>query len=152
MSCINYLFTVPYIWNKGGVFGKIIAFEPDRNNFQVLSCRVERLKREWNLKDESIELILAGVGEVNKKGVFVQDKNTGGLSSKFVEGAHRGEISYVYSIDMRIAEPFDFLKADIEGYEYQMLLGAKESIQKNKPLLAIAIYHNAVDFVINSIN
>ena len=57
-----------YIWNKGGVFGKIIAFEPDKNNYGALSYRVERLKREWNLEDGSIELIPAGVGEFYRGG------------------------------------------------------------------------------------
>jgi len=40
-----------------------------------------------------------------------------------------------------------FTKADIESYEYQMLLGAAEAISARKPKLAICIYHNAVDFV-----
>lgn len=39
-----------------------------------------------------------------------------------------------------------FLKADIESYEYQMLLGAEKGIKKFRPLLAVCIYHNAVDF------
>ena len=76
----------------------------------------------------------------------MRDEVNGGLGSKFVEGASDGEVSRICSIDTSITEPFDFLKADIEGYEYQMIAGAKESIRKNKPLLAICIYHNAVDF------
>lgn len=63
-----------------------------------------------------------------------------------MENASEGEVGNIYSIDAKIAEKFDFLKADIESYEYQMLMGAKESIKKNRPLLAICIYHNAVDF------
>ena len=43
-------------------------------------------------------------------------------------------------------EPYSYLKADIESYEYQMLCGAKHSIKKYKPNIAICIYHNAVDF------
>lgn len=135
-----------YIWNKGGVFGKVIALEPDKDSYKALACRIERLKKEWNLKENSIETILAGVGENNRGGVFVRDETNRGLGSMFVENASEGEVSNIYSIDKRIEEKFDFLKADIESYEYQMLMGAKESIKKNKPLLAICIYHNAVDF------
>lgn len=76
----------------------------------------------------------------------MRDVVNGGLGSKFVDNATDGEESCIYSIDECITDPFDFLKADIEGYEYQMLLGAKESIKKNKPLIAVCIYHNAVDF------
>jgi hypothetical protein len=35
---------------------------------------------------------------------------------------------------------------DIESYEYRLLLGAKETITKFAPKLAICIYHNSVDF------
>lgn len=38
-----------------------------------------------------------------------------------------------------------FLKVDIEGYELKMLQGAKEIIQMNKPIIAIAVYHHEYD-------
>ena len=34
------------------------------------------------------------------------------------------------------------IKADIEGSEYDMLLGAKETIKKFRPLFSISVYHN----------
>jgi FkbM family methyltransferase len=37
----------------------------------------------------------------------------------------------------------DFLKADIEGYEFQMLLGAEQTIRANRPRLALTVYHEA---------
>ena len=48
-------------------------------------------------------------------------------------------------MDEFVDEPYDFVKVDIEGYEYNMLLGAQEGIRKNKPIIAICIYHNAID-------
>jgi len=38
-------------------------------------------------------------------------------------------------------EKVDFIKADIEGYERNMLLGAKETLKKFAPKLAICTYH-----------
>lgn len=35
---------------------------------------------------------------------------------------------------------------DIEGWEQNALLGAKDTIMKNKPILLIAIYHHARQF------
>ena len=50
------------------------------------------------------------------------------------------------SIDKTIDREYTFLKADIESYEYNMLLGAKNTIKTYMPKMAICIYHNAVDF------
>ncbi len=43
-------------------------------------------------------------------------------------------------------EKVTFIKMDIEGGEYGAILGAKRVIQKNKPRLAISIYHNGEDY------
>ena len=67
------------------------------------------------------------------------------MGSKFSEAVSEGESGKIVSLDKFVKEPYTFLKADIESYEYKMLQGAREGIKKYKPLLAICIYHNAVD-------
>jgi len=52
----------------------------------------------------------------------------------------------VYAIDDFFKEQqVSFLKADIESFELDMLRGAESVIKRDKPLLAICIYHNASD-------
>lgn len=134
-----------YIWNQGGVFDKIIAFEPDPENFKALEHRRKRLLQEWNLAEDSIQIVSAGVGCKNEEIHF--ERADSGLGSKFIsEGSDIGITGRVVALDDYLKQPYSFLKADIESYEYNMLLGASEGIKKWKPDLALSIYHNAVDF------
>lgn len=136
-----------YIKKKNGVFKKIIAFEPDKKNFEKLKKTVERQCREWNIGKDRFELYPYAIGEKNSVVKFEHYENNDGISSKIVEMSSKEEADCnVISVDEFIEDSYDFLKADIESFEYKMLLGAEKSIKANKPLLAICIYHNAVDF------
>lgn len=133
-----------YIWNRDGIFKKIIAFEPDADNYVAMNRRVHRLREEWNIKEDAIVLFPYGVADQSTTSVFEAYDN--GLGSKFVKITEAaGDSVQIVSLDEEVADAYSFLKADIESYEYKMLLGAEKGIKKNKPLLAICIYHNAVD-------
>ena len=126
-----------------GAIGKITAFEPDENNYAALSTRVDRLKREWSLGEDCFTLYKAGVGEHTVIGTISEESN--GMQSKLIEDGE-GKKTQIYALDDVIKEQVSFIKADIESYEYQMLAGAKNTIRRYRPNLAICIYHNAVDF------
>ena len=42
-------------------------------------------------------------------------------------------------------QPISFIKMDIEGAEYDALLGAQETIKRNTPILAVSVYHKVED-------
>ncbi|MEM3434401.1 MAG: FkbM family methyltransferase, partial [Candidatus Methanomethyliaceae archaeon] len=57
----------------------------------------------------------------------------------------RKEKVLVTSLDSLLAEgllpPISFIKADVEGYERELLLGAEETIRRYHPRLSLCTYH-----------
>lgn len=127
-------------------FGRIVAFEPDRDNFEALQRRVNRLKSEWCLSDDKIILYNAGVGEKSTISRILHAENNAGSIIVDEDSSDSVEVQ-TYAIDDIVKEPYSYLKADIESYEYQMLQGAEKTIKRYNPNLGICIYHNAFDML-----
>lgn len=139
-----------FVDKHNGNFHKYFAFEPDGRNFRALSIRAERLKREWAIPEDAIQLIQCGVGEkdyqVSKVDTAEGENNTG----SYFALTNRPEVADggipVCSIDHYFAhQPITMLKADIEGYEERMLDGAANVIKRDRPKLAVCIYHQLGD-------
>lgn len=75
----------------------------------------------------------------------IYNMNCMGNSGAFLSDCGNIEIE-LDSIDNLFADiPVTFVKADVEGAEYNLLHGAKETIKKYKPKLAICCYHQVND-------
>ena len=134
-----------YVWQAEGVVKQIIGIEPDVENYNALIQRKKRLCAEWNIGNEVIKVINAGVGNKTETRRLVQLNN--GLGSQFADETNDGTEQKIFALDDLLTDSYSFLKADIESFEYKMLLGAQKGIRKWKPDLAICIYHNAVDLM-----
>jgi FkbM family methyltransferase len=146
-----------YINKKSGVFGKIYAFEPDTINFKALNHRAMRLKSEWGFSDNKLTLINGGVG-AKKELMYLSPPpppvnftenslNSARLGANFASDRTDGIEVMVYTLDDYFKEQkLSFIKADIESYEMDMLYGAESIIKRDKPLLAICIHHNSLDY------
>ena len=135
-----------YIWAHDGVFKKIIAFEPDKKNYTAMGFRMERLKKEWGISDDAVELYDYAVGDEDNTLYVESYDNNNGLGSKMSATKSSGsEECRTVTLADYITDKC-FIKADIESYEYKMLKGAEAQIKEHKPIMSICIYHNSVDF------
>lgn len=141
-----------YLDRKMGLFKKIYAFEPMQSQYKALSVRVDRLKKEWGLPNAKFELLNAGIGDrnyqVDKKLEDIQIEKNVDLSAmtlSFGTEVEQGGIP-VFSIDEFFGDQnVSLIKADIEGFELKMISGAEHVIKRDKPKLAVCIYHLPID-------
>lgn len=82
----------------------------------------------------------------NEDGIISFDENSldGTVSSKTDVNLSKIAIHKIDTI-FKNGEKITYLKADIEGFEQEMLKGAAETIKRNKPKIAITTYHTQND-------
>ncbi len=117
---------------------KIHAIEPDRRNFKKLSLYAETA---------NIEIVTynAAVWSDCREGIFSDSGNRNSTASATASYKHKEtEISFI-SVDFLAEEKTDFIKYDVEGAEYEALLGSAQTIEKNKPMLLVSLYHKSKD-------
>ncbi|QTH42268.1 FkbM family methyltransferase [Cohnella sp. LGH] len=121
----------------GGNYDKIYAFEPDPECYDKCQSAINQEQLH------NIELLNAGAWSCDDQLNF--NSAGDGASSINSEGA----ISInVRSIDGVLkGERATLIKLDIEGAELQALKGARETIVKHRPRLAVCVYHKPEDLL-----
>ncbi|MGH9879467.1 MAG: FkbM family methyltransferase, partial [Nitrososphaerales archaeon] len=122
-----------------GPSGKVIAIEADPDNFKVL-----RLNIETNHLQDRVYAINAAVwNEVTTISLF-RDVFSGRHSvCKRAENSVQVKTVTVDAIVRQDSlTKIDWMKVDIEGAEYAVLLGAKETIATKKLILLLLEVHN----------
>ena len=115
-----------------GQIEKLALFEPENPNFDKLK---ENIKKERVANDQIF--YPCGVWDKTEMLVF----KSGLQSSSFI--SESGDV-YVQCVALDdVLGDFEptFIKMDIEGAEYEALLGAENMIRKHMPDLAISVYH-----------
>ncbi len=112
-----------------GKYKKIYAWEPDKENCRLLQKAVA---------SERVEIIQKGLW--NKKDILCFTDDAAGFSRISDSGEASIETDTIDNICWD--EKISMIKMDIEGSEMNALSGAKKVILRDKPILAICIYHS----------
>lgn len=126
---------IRYLKQKNINISNYIGFEPDLAN-------VSKLKN--TIQENNINGMIYPVGVANFNGLVGFELNQGVSSSVNVNSNDK---IMVTRIDDVVLSDINFVKIDIEGFENEALEGMQELIKKNKPILAISIYHKPLDFI-----
>jgi FkbM family methyltransferase len=121
---------------------KIFAFEPQRIQADILSNTV--IQNNWQYQFSIHELALSninGEGWINNE----SEVSTGGSLAKTLD-SHCVELVQLRTLDNFFAENqvalIDLIKIDVEGHEYELLVGSKLTIEKHTPLIFIELSPN----------
>ena len=122
---------------KGLTYKGIINFEPDPNNFRQLSINTQHLP--------NVRCLPYGLWSKRDRLRFSNPDplNAGTPGSLSKDGAI--EVDVASMDELLPGEEITFIKMDIEGAELQALLGAYDTICRNRPKLAISLYHDRDD-------
>lgn len=111
---------------------KIYAFEPDESNYK--NC----LKVKETEMLEQIEVFSMGL--FDKRGVLNFEQFDNGSSR--INNSGTSKINVIALDELLLDKNITFIKMDIEGAELEAIHGTSKIIKKNRPKLAISIYHS----------
>lgn len=145
IDCGAFIGDTAYIFSKYN-FNKIYAFEPIIDNCE---------KMEENMKKTYINDIveICNLCVSDKKGTveipYGDDVKMLSLNMDLFENKKK-----FYNVDVVVLDDtfkcrqnrIGLIKADVEGYEENILLGAKNIILEDKPILLLGAYHDWINF------
>lgn len=120
----NIGFYTAFMANIVGEKGRVYAFEPSPHNFNLL--------KKYN-NNNNVTLVQAAVGDTTGEIVlYVSDKlNVDHQTYETDEIREKVNVLSYRLDDYLKNEKVDFIKMDIQGFEYQALLGMKNILRNN---------------------
>lgn len=118
--------------------GHWFCFEADESNYNLLL----NLSKKANLSEKQV-CIKKGLWDKEEVLYFEGEKDT---SSKIVDYTTNFQIETISLDTFFKNRKCNFIKMDIEGAEYPALRGGIKIIKRDRPILAISIYHSLDDY------
>jgi FkbM family methyltransferase len=124
-----------------GKKGRVVAFEPDEDNFKKLlnNIKINNLN--------NVILINKGLWNKNEKVKFDSRKDGGSIVVECKSDRIKGEVNSCEfvklddELEKLNVNKIDFIKMDVEGAEIEALDGCVRTLKNNNVNLAIASYH-----------
>jgi len=135
-GCFDFYSSLDFIKWCNGEYKKILAFEPNPTQYPICIDNAKGIK--------NVEIYPSGVWHEDAELSFATDGHPGG-SKISLEDANEMKINTVSIDNILDGKEASFIKMDIEGAELNALKGAKETILRYKPKLAICVYHKPED-------
>lgn len=130
--------TIRAVIERQPEFGTIYAVEADSNSFAKLQAYVGSLKLAQQGK---IWLHSCALGAERGR---VKFENDGTITSKISDAGAR-EVELFPIDELFASTSLTMIKMDIEGAEFDALRGARRVIERDRPILAICVYHSQQD-------
>ena len=132
--------TIEELMRQNKNVGYTLSFEPDENNILKLNNTLEKIKNKF--KHTNFLMYPVGVYSSN---TILRFSNSGVDSSACFSNSSDIQVPVVALDSVLLSSAPNFIKMDIEGAEKEALLGARKTIKKYKPNLAICLYHKPQD-------
>ena len=127
-------------WTRGG---RVVAFEPNPRSLEVVARHVR-----MNGLDDTVTLVPAAAGrEEGSARLFDVEPGSGlsrlGAANPAIPGVVEGAAVRVTTIDAWCAASGvrpDWILVDVEGYEFDVLAGARDTIRQWRPNIVVELH------------
>lgn len=126
-----------YVQMYGTEYKRIYAYEVSPDSCETMRANMAKL----GLHD----VVIRNKGAGSQPGELSLSRSASDASANQLTADARGERIEVVPLDEDLPEPVTFLKMDIEGAEWDTLLGCETIISQQHPKLAICVYHGYND-------
>ena len=116
---------------------KVYAIEPDPKTFK-------RLVKYADQTDGKVVPINAALYSENRDGAFFASGNRNSTVSATASYENSCQNMSFVTVDSLGLVP-DYIKYDVEGAEYEAILGSLETVKKARPMLLVSLYHRSKD-------
>ena len=141
LDCGAYIGDTYDVFQRQNTQMNYAGFEPDIHNYALLAQHV----REYGSANKEHLLFPCATGKEDRLVSFQYSERKTDSPGSSIQEHGNSTIPVVAIDDVVHGSPVAFLKMDVEGAEYDSLLGAELTIKTQRPILAICTYHSTRD-------